>query len=425
MENNFIRLNAFKISQNEDQHRGMFVSKLRFMDLKLIFRLTERKESNIDPFDIKGDNYSRQSISNLFKNEEEEEFQRHLNPAKLKEIKNFLISELTKDTDNPLFPTSMILSLQLSDDNDFTLTETEIFKNYSNSDTTFIIPEGDNYKILIPKIERTCLIVDGQHRFWGIKKFYDQLSEPTLIHKIENFEFITTLLLGYDTFEIAQVFANVNFTQKPVNKSLYYDIFGSPASEKSDIQLAHYLALHLNNSESSPLKGMIKLLGRGEGFFSQAFFVEKTLIHFRKGGSWEKIYNDYINDRDSFKVLPTFLSIYFDAIKENFWVAWPQHNKARNNEFVYSSRDYDYILCKTTGMGAFMRLIKDFFPRVSDMNDREMFNYFSSIFSRLSKEDIRKFFHKEGEFGKGGSEGFQIRLYKELRTKLFGLVEVS
>lgn len=68
---------------------------------------------------------------------------------------------------------------------------------------------------------------------------------------------------GYSSqnFEQAKFFIE----QKPVNRSIYYDIFGSAPGELSEIKLAHDLTLHLNNNENSPIRGMIKLLGRGNG----------------------------------------------------------------------------------------------------------------------------------------------------------------
>lgn len=422
MSTDFIKINTLKVSQNGGQHRGMFVGKMKFTDLQDIYRLTERKENNTDPFE-NAMVRSKTEMINLFAGYEEE-FQRHLNINKLKEIKSFIIEELAKDSDNPLFPTSLILSFQLNDDNELIEDEHEIAElEKKDSDGVYLCRKEDKndfQTILIPRKERICLIVDGQHRFSGIRKFYSEiLHDEATKNKIEKFEFITTFLIGYDVFEIAQVFANVNFTQKPVNKSLYYDIFGSPASDKSDIQLAHYLTLHLNNNIDSPLKDMVKLLGRGEGLFSQAFLVEKLLIHFGKNGVWYTLYENYKNDGEEYLAIPVFLKLYFTQISISFKEAWPIGKDNGYGKLIFSSKHYDYILCKTTGMGALMRLIKDFYPISKDKDNETLTEYLKGCFSKISKPNIHRLFHKDGDYGKGGSEGFQIRLYKELRDIFF------
>src|SRR5690606_14988011 len=118
---------------------------------------------------------------------------------------------------------------------------------------------------------KNTLIVDGQHRLAAMLKLYEDASSdkirigryslqqkyPDLTNNIvqnrlTSFELNCTLLIGFDLWEQGKVFADVNFNQKPVNKSLYYDIFGSyPDPDKNDIFLAHMLALHLNNNEDS------------------------------------------------------------------------------------------------------------------------------------------------------------------------------
>jgi len=40
-------------------------------------------------------------------------------------------------------------------------------------------------------------------------------------------------MMNFDTWEQAQVFAEVNFNQKRVSRSLYYDIYGMNYSEDS------------------------------------------------------------------------------------------------------------------------------------------------------------------------------------------------
>lgn len=406
---NFIKISALEVLQLHSKSGAVYTGRISFNELLTIFRLTERKESLIDPFG---------EFNTQINFDDDEEFQRHLNISKLNDLKRFLDKEFEGENQNIIFPSSVILSLDLNENNSSDLTESEIEQLYvSDLSSCFVLKENNFNSIYIPKTKRICLIVDGQHRFFGLKKFYESTNNEAKKKKILDFQFIATILLGYDTFQVAEIFANVNFNQKPVNKSLYYDIFGSSAKEKNEIQLAHFLALHMQNSEESPLNGMIKLLGKGYGLFSQAFFVEKLLIHFKEKGVWSDLYENYLNDGEKFLVIPTFLNAYFKSIKNLYNNCWPKKVE-RENIKVYSAYKYDYILCKTTGMGAYFRLIKDVFPLVRLLeSENEIYEKCNSIFSKLSRADAEILFSKSGEFGQGGSEGFQVRLYKELKSK--------
>lgn len=409
---NFFKIIALDVLQLNSKTGAVFTGRLTFKELLTIHRLTERKESLIDPF---GDNEVTKVV-------DDEEFQRHLNNNKLIDLGKFLESEF-EDINNSkiIFPSSVIISLDLNENNSNTLTENEIEAFYESKLSSCFVINRENYsEIFIPKNDRICLIVDGQHRFYGLKKFYESIKEKEKKEKILDFQFITSILLGYDTFQVAEVFANVNFNQKPVNKSLYYDIFGSSVKEKNEIQLAHFLALHMQNNDASPLKGMIKLLGNGYGLFSQAFFVEKLLIHFKDNGVWNALYEDYISNGVSYLKIPEFLKAYFKAIKDSYQICWP--NKVeREDELAYSAFTYKYILCKTTGMGAYFRLIKDIFPLTSELkSETEIYDKCKTIFSKIKAEEANSLFSKEGDYGKGGSEGYQIRLYRDLKAR-YGL----
>ncbi len=410
--NNFIKISALEVLQLNSKSGAVYTGRISFRELLTIHRLTERKESLVDPFG---------ELNYPIKFDDDEEFQRHLNTSKLNDLNKFLNKEFNDENQNIIFPSSVILSLDLNENNSSDLSESDIENLYiQNLSSCFVLNENGINSIYIPKTNRICLIVDGQHRFYGLKRFYESTNDSKKKENILNFQFVATILLGYDAFQVAEVFANVNFNQKPVNKSLYYDIFGSSVKEKNEIQLAHFTALHMQNSEDSPLNGMIKLLGKGYGLFSQAFFVEKLLIHFKGKGVWTELYENYLNDGEKFLIIPTFLNAYFKSIKKQYNDCWPK-KVTREEKEVYSAYKYDYILCKTTGMGAYFRLIKDIFPLVRHLNSEiEIFEKCNSIFSKLSEEDAKNLFSKNGEFGQGGSEGFQVRLYKELKI-IYGL----
>jgi DGQHR domain-containing protein len=386
----------------------VLIGKLKFEELLTIHRLTERKESLEDPF---GENKTR-------KYESDEEFQRQLSTNKLNAIASYLSKEfnsLKEGRGIGVFPTSIIISLDYDVETETDNINVTYLKKAYNTDlkTCFISDEV----LYIPKNKKIALIVDGQHRFYGVMKFYESLKDKREKEIINDFEFITTFIIGFDIYEVGKVFATVNFTQKPVNRSLYYDIFGSVPDQKSDIKLAHDLALHLNNNAQSPLQNMIKMLGKGYGLFSQSFFVEKLLIHFRADGVWENIYADYLADGFKYKTLSIFMRIYLNCVREAYPSAWPQRTKRDSND-VYSAYDYNYILCKTSGMGAILRLIKDIYPLVEAKIEEDKKYTISNIFKKIPDKEASLLFSRAGDYGISAGEGLQKKLYKYLKNRL-------
>ena len=213
-------------------------------------------------------------------------YQRKLNQERLKEIQKFIVDTILDEKDTnavaTLFPSSMILAIS----KESVPKEEESFK-FEFDDTPIYI-------------------VDGQHRMMAMKLLYERMTRPEYIQDedvqyirqyLENYRFNATILVNYDLWEQGQVFVNVNFRQKPVNKSLYYEVFGAEYSEnpndwkRNHIYVAHRLTEAMNNQKESPFCGQIKMLGTGKGYISQAFFVEAILPQFRAQGVWNrKIY---------------------------------------------------------------------------------------------------------------------------------------
>ena len=206
---------------------------------------------------------------------------------------------------------------------------------------------------------------------------------------------------------------------------MYYDIFGSIPpdsndSRKNQIYLAHDLAKYLNHSDKSPLKGFIKMLGTGNGFFSQAMFVESIMVHFRKRGVWSNIEEDFRNEGIIVKSLPRIFIGYFNALKSTFTEQWP---KAVDEK-------YDSILCKTTGIGATVRLLGYLYKLLSDGTypGKEQLNFqnkslsevqqvFESIFVPITNKGDQ-LFGGTSEYAGAGSAGLQSKLYKQLLMEL-------
>jgi len=430
INNNYIKLSVVQVRQL--QNGIVFTGKMKFSQLNQVFKLTERREKTIDPFDNTPIDETKVSS----------EFQRQLSVKKLKEIQNYLfeeIKQIEKKKSLGMFPSSVILynrSYEIDDlvfnggnesvtDNEEVILSESLIEDSFNAalDCCFYIKDNkqeDLYNLYIPNNTNSTLIVDGQHRFFGTKMLFDGLNDRKMKEIVNDFEFIITYLVGFDIYEVGQIFATVNFNQKPVNRSLYYDIFGSaPQTDRegnlqNDIRLAHDLAVHLNNNQSSPINSMIKLLGKGYGLFSQAFFVFNMLRVFRTG-IWNHFLIDYINQGNEYIDIAKFLKAYFQALQECYPTAWPEKIN-KNGSLVYSSFSYEYVLCKTTGLGAYFRLIRNIYPLVKIEPEKYKENIIK-VFKKIDEKNAAKIFSKKGTFGGSGSEGLQDKLYRHLLSE--------
>ena len=272
-------------------------------------------------------------------------YQRRVDSKRSEDIKAFIRKSILDERNGvqmaTLFPTSMILALSADEEND------------NDKENELLIEDDDTCHL---EIRTNVFIVDGQHRMMGMIKLYDEISrfvvrseEDDYVYEYLNgYKFNCAILVNYDLWEQGQVFVNVNFKQKPVNKSLYYEIFGSEYREdqrdwnRSRIYLAHQMARMLNENKESPFYGRIKMLGTGSGYVSQAFVVESLQRNFRKGGLWF-----FDSDRVPGKsYYGTELLSYFVAIKQLFSEFWPPEGAKKGT-----------IICKTTGFGAWIRLM--------------------------------------------------------------------
>jgi DGQHR domain-containing protein len=386
------------------KNKLVLISAIKFKELNQIVRFTNREASVWDPYDFDS-TYSNDT----------EYYQRLVDSERVKEIElfikeTFVEQEKNQDSIATIFPSSMILAFE--------------------SENTNI----DNQEFIsfdLPSNNDSCLIVDGQHRFAAMQRLYNRYKHEqfeslntSFIKKIENYSFNCTVLLNFDIWEQAQLFINVNFNQKKVNKSLYYDIFGAvPPENKVDknsgIYLSHRLAQFLNNSEKSPLKNFIKMLGTGPGYFSQAFLVESLLVHFGSRGVWSSIEKDYRSKGTMHEILPKIFVAYFTAIKDTFKDNWPKGDSK-----------YDSILCKTTGMGALIRLLGYIYKQLSigaypridkidfeNISTDDLTKVFKTIFEPISKKN-QILFGNKGEYGGTGGAGLQSKLYKRLGQEL-------
>lgn len=287
------------------------------------FYLGKMKVSEID----------RISFSNERTPYNSEGIQRKLDENRISKIKKYA------STSDAIFPTAIVLSAPSS----------MVRINEDDNTIEFI---GDSY---------LCSIIDGQHRIRGI------------VASGREDEFEVPVVMVFDTSlqTDAEIFSVINGNQKPVSKSLVYDLYG--LSKKRTIQkIAHEIVKTLNTESDSLLKGKIKMLGIKDENSPFAEVSQATMVEgltnlmsknveddnniLRMGGIPDKYLSDY--DRKKFVFREWFIDeqdFIILKILRNYFNAWV---KSREKVFEFNEPKY---FTKTIGYIAAFQLFRMIF----------------------------------------------------------------
>lgn len=164
--------------------------------------------------------------------EEEGAVQRILNPSRIASIRDFILA-------GGVFPTSIVL-------------------NWTNDAPPL---KTTRNMLTIPLCPRSAQIIDGQHRVLGLaaaiekNKSIGQLELPVSLYK------------GLSTKDSADIFLSINTEQKPVHRSLVFDLYKVASNYVIDPAAlrAGDLASELNEAGPSPYRGYIKFPGTPKG----------------------------------------------------------------------------------------------------------------------------------------------------------------
>jgi DNA phosphorothioation-associated DGQHR protein 1 len=177
--------------------------------------------------------------------------QRLMNPKRLQMIADYI------NRPDAAFPNSIILAANFRKE-DGLIEDDELEIEEGQQEATgrrwSVDERDDGYCVLrIPTKEKLAAIIDGQHRLFAFVSARPQRLDMNLI---------CSIFLDLPKPYQAQLFATINSTQKPVDKSLTYELFGYNIEEEdekfwSPDKLAVFLTRKLSTDEKSPLKGRI------------------------------------------------------------------------------------------------------------------------------------------------------------------------
>lgn len=395
-------INGFVLSGDVHSQKLVIQACIPFLDLSRHSVFSYMRDPNENPY--KSDIVDDANEKNKF-------YQRRIDTKRISKIMEFIRNSILDEINGrravAVFPTAMILSY---------------------------VDENANYQVgdVVPlKMPYDVYIVDGQHRLYAMQKLYEDIclfnlfddnkaKENRLVKEyIENYKFNCTILLNFDLWEQSQIFVEVNFNQRKVSKSLYYDIYGMYYNDsyvndpRNYIYVAHMLVKHMNNSEDSPLKEKIKMLGSGIGLVSQSCFAESLIRNMSsRMGIW-RIDTEDNTGKPSYKYMAVELKAFYQVVEKVFSDQWPVDNKHRS------------ILCKTTGISAMIRLLGYIHQNVlsdelqkalHDLDEKAVVEYKSTVYKELMKlyYERHRLFGLHGDYSKTGGKGIEASLFRTM-----------
>jgi len=342
-------------------------------------------------------------------------FERKLDMDRVKEITRFL-----NDDDYALFPNTIIVMCDLLNDNidvppgtqlrDIADSIGQIKENLSFLETSALTPQKS--MLYIPDGKNSLLIIDGQHRIKGLEN-----ANPNVR---DNYDVLVSFIAGFDRAVVAKIFYTVNYTQKPVNKSLLYHLMGEFSHNLDKRTFLHEVVRVLNEVTSSALYKRVKMLGTVDSTatvetqkkmtISQAFLIDylvRSIDSKAKTGIYPPIFLRFYQIEDFRVDIIHFIMNYFEAISELKRVDWDSPEQS--------------IICKTIGIGAFIRVMYFLFVKIVTKDpDYNMVNI-----RNITKDNLKDLlngiqtidFSTTGPYGKAASGGTLNKLKEEIIEK--------
>jgi DGQHR domain-containing protein len=206
------------------------------------------------------------------------------------------------------------------------------------------LPKIKKESLNIPLQGRRAQVLDGQHRISGLQEAVN--IQPEIGEK----EVLISLCIGLNTQDAAKIFLNINSEQKPVPKSLIYDLFGEAVDDKEHaINRATDIIEFLNTNDDSPFYQFVKYPGspRITGLIDLAVMVNAMKPHLDKEGVFTLLKLSEI------EVQRKIILNFYTALKDVYNKSNKLWDKKTENPFI-----------KGAGFnGAFEFLVESLVPR--------------------------------------------------------------
>jgi len=343
----------------------------------------------------------------------EKDFQREADSDRISSVSKFLNTE-----EYAFFPNTIIANCDLINDWEETPidednSEDEFFAFDNKPDfISFLKKDNETFYLYVPYLPKTVLVIDGQHRLEGLKKAESIVRE--------SYDLLIAFIIGFDRSVIAKQFTTINYEQKPVNKSLLYQLTGEFTREINELSFMHNVVKLLNELSESPFYARVKMLGRApKGYssdakrklsISQAFLID-SMIRFvsakAKGTFYPPIFLKFYKNESEHIIIVRSLARYFNAVKK-IKPEWETPDQS--------------IISKGMGVTALLRvysfliqiLVKDELSndinRISELRIED----YERVLNGLANVD----FSSDGPYGKTGSGGSISKIKNDILQNL-------
>lgn len=219
--------------------------------------------------------------------------------------------------------------------------------NWTNND--FHVDLGESV-IQIPLVPASAQILDGQHRIAGLERAMKKKEE------IGDKYILVILTNELETEDAVKIFLNINTEQRPVQKSLIYDLFGLINQNDPDMPIvrANDIVAYLNEDIDSPYYNLIKIPGspRGVGRIDMSTVVSALKDKFSENGVFEKYRLTSLENQRA------TIGNFFKALKK--WY---------DGESLWTSKTKNPFLMNAGFHAAIEVLTNQVIPKCADMGD--------------------------------------------------------
>ncbi len=127
---------------------------------------------------------------------------------------------------------------------------------------------ADAGSLKLPEESGILRALDGQHRLLALH----QLAEK---HNLKDFQVPAVVFDNLTADQVVELFVTINSKHTKLNPSHLISLSGRRLYRDGNLAAAHDVVRALNEDESSPLKGQIKVLGIGKGTVTQASLADE------------------------------------------------------------------------------------------------------------------------------------------------------
>lgn len=309
-------------------------------------------------------------------------YQRALIEDRVESIRDYL------STPDSTFPNTIIVSI-----------DSEFIEEWNPINDEFELTS-----IFVKREQGAIRIIDGQHRCAALDAADD------------SFRVIVTMFVDLEIAKCARIFAKINSTQKSVNPSIAYQLFGY-AEDRSPQKTGHDIAELLNTTDGSPFFKKLRMLGTRDdwnaGTLSQATFCKYLMQLYTKKPEQDEnalLRGETLRVYEGYPLREFFIKNNDKGILEVIWRFF--YNVANNWPEQWDDESGKSILVKTTGYTAFVQVLKEWLlgaDRSEVIKDKGVVERLKKIKERYDDQEHR--FTRQNY--PAGSQGFS-----ELRNKL-------